>query len=139
MCSSDLEIDILNDMTNPRTMLMTEENRKNEIKSFEDKIEENKRLREMEEGEGSVVDAAEALAIENAQKAYDDALEAYNDGVDQDAELAKAKEELEELELASKSETFSPTNAYASKTPIIVGSYINDVGSAVVLNSPFKT
>ena len=129
------EIDILNDMTNPRTMLMTEENRKNEIKSFEDKIEENKRLREMEEGEGSVVDAAEALAIENAQKAYDDALEAYNDGVDQDAELAKAKEELEELELASKSETFSPTNAYASKTPIIVGSYINDVGSAVVLNS----
>ena len=38
------EIDILNDMTNPRTMLMTEENRKNEIKSFEDKIEENKIL-----------------------------------------------------------------------------------------------
>ena len=27
-------------------------------------------------------------------------------------------------------------NAYASKTPIIVGSYLNDVGSAVVLNSP---
>ena len=130
------EIDILNDMTNPRTMLMTEDNRKKEIKSFEDKIEENKRLREMEEGKGSVVDAAEALAIENAQKAYDDALEAYNDGVDQDAELAKAKEELEELELASKSETFSPTNAYASKTPIIVGSYINDIGAAVALNSP---
>ena len=35
----------------------------------------------MEEGEGSVVDAAEALAIENAQKAYDEALESYNNGV----------------------------------------------------------
>ena len=52
------------------------------------------------------------------------------------AGIDEAKEELEELELASKSETFSPTNAYASKTPIIVGSYVNDVGSAVVLNSP---
>ena len=50
--------------------------------------------------------------------------------------MAKAKEDLEELELSAKSETFSPTNAYASKTPIIVGSYVNDVGSAVVLNSP---
>ena len=49
--------------------------------------------------------------------------------------MAKAKEELEELRLSSKSETFSPTNAYASETPIIVGSYINKVGSAVVLNS----
>jgi len=39
------------------------------------------------------------------------------------------------LRLSSKSETFSPTNAYASETPIIVGSYINKVGSAVVLNS----
>ena len=90
----------------------------------------------MEEGEGSVVDAAEALAIENAQKAYDDALKSYNEGVDQEAELAKAKEELDELKLSAKSETFSPTNAYASKTAIIVGSYISDVGSAVTLNSP---
>ena len=101
-----------------------------------DLIEEQKRIREMEEGEGSIVDGAEELAIENAQKAYDDALENYNKGVDQEAELAKAKEELEELKLSARSETFSPTNAYASKTPIIVGSYINDVGSAVVLNSP---
>ena len=46
------EIDILNDMTNPRTMLMTEDNRKKEIKSFEDKIEENKRLREMDMAKG---------------------------------------------------------------------------------------
>ena len=116
----------------------------------------------MEEGEGSVVDGAEALAIENAQKAYDDALKSYNEGVDptqalaienaqkayddalksynegvdQDSELAKAKEELDELKLSAKSETFSPTNAYASKTSIIVGSYISDVGSAVTLNSP---
>ena len=75
-------------------------------------------------------------AIENAQKAYDEALESYNKGVDKAAELQQAEEELEELQLAAKSETFSPTNAYASKTPIIVGSYINDVGSAVVLNSP---
>ena len=118
----------------------------------------------MEEGEGSVVDGAEALAIENAQKAYDEALKSYNDGVDattalaienaqkaydealksyndgvdQDSELAKAKEELDELKLSAKSETFSPTNAYASKTSIIVGSYISDIdiGSAVTLNSP---
>ena len=89
----------------------------------------------MEEGEGSVVDGSEALAIENAQKAYDDALKSYNEGVDQEAELAKAKEELQELKLASKSETFSPTNAYASKTPIIVGSYINEVGAAAALNT----
>ena len=42
----------------------------------------------MEEGEGSVVDAAEALAIENAQKAYDEALESYNNGVDAAQALA---------------------------------------------------
>ena len=89
----------------------------------------------MEKGKESGIDATEALAIETAQKAYDDTLKEYNEGVDQVAELAKAKEELEELKLASRSETFSPTNAYASETPIIVGSYINKVGSAVVLNS----
>jgi exonuclease VII small subunit len=81
------------------------------------------------------VDAAEALAIENAQKAYDDALKSYNEGVDQESELTKAKEELEELKLSAKSETFSPTNAYASESPIIIGSYISDIGSAVSLNS----
>ena len=46
------------------------------------------------------------------------------------------QEELEELRLSSRSETFSPTNAYASETSLIVGSYINEVGSAVALNSP---
>ena len=130
------QIDLLKDLTNPRTIAKSQETRDEEIKNYEDLIEEQKRIREMEEGEGSVVDGAEALAIENAQKAYDDALKSYNEGVDQDSELAKAKEELDELKLSAKSETFSPTNAYASKTSIIVGSYISDVGSAVTLNSP---
>jgi hypothetical protein len=130
------QIDLLKDLTNPKTNAKSQETRDEEIKNYEDLIEEQKRIREMEEGEGSIVDGAEELAIENAQKAYDNALENYNKGVDQEAELAKAKEELEELKLSARSETFSPTNAYASKTPIIVGSYINDVGSAVVLNSP---
>ena len=129
------QISLLKDLTNPRTSAKSEQTRNDEIKSYEDLIEEQKRIREMEEGEGSVVDAAEALAIENAQKAYDDALKSYNEGVDQESELAKAKEELEELKLSAKSETFSPTNAYASDSPIVIGSYINDTGSAVSLNS----
>ena len=156
------QITLLKDLTNPRTGAKSQETRDEEIKNYEDLIEEQKRIREMEEGEGSIVDAAEALAIENAQKAYDDALKSYNEGVDaaealaienaqkayddalksynegvdQDSELAKANEELDELILSAKSETFSPTNAYASKTPIIVGSYISDSGSAVGVNTP---
>ena len=129
------QISLLKDLTNPRTIAKSEQTRKDEIKSYEDLIEEQKRIREMEEGEGSVIDGAEALAIENAQKAYDDALKSYNEGVDQESELTKAKEELEELKLSAKSETFSPTNAYASESPIIIGSYISDIGSAVSLNS----
>ena len=129
------QISLLKDLTNPRTIAKSEQTRKDEIKSYEDLIEEQKRIREMEEGDGSVVDAAEALAIENAQKAYDDALKSYNEGIDQESELTKAKEELEELKLSAKSETFSPTNAYASESPIIIGSYISDIGSAVSLNS----
>ena len=105
------------------------------IEDLEQTIEEQKRIKALEKGKESGIDATEALAIETAQKAYEDTLKEYNEGVDQVAELAKAKEELEELKLASRSETFSPTNAYASETPIIVGSYINNVGSAVVLNS----
>jgi hypothetical protein len=134
----EIQIAILKDPTNP----ITAEKMKGtgvvelEIKDYEQKIEEQKRIQNLEKGKESGIDATEALAIEVAQKAYDDAVENYNEGVDQVAELAKAKEELEELELASKSETFSPINAYASRTPIIVGSYINDVGSAVALNSP---
>ena len=129
------QISLLKDLTNPRTIAKSEQTRKDEIKSYEDLIEEQKRIREMEEGEGSVIDGAEALAIENAQKAYDDALKSYNEGVDQESELTKAKEELDELKLSAKSETFSPTNAYASESPIIIGSYISDIGSAVSLNS----
>ncbi len=155
------QIELLKDLTNPKTSAKSEQTRKDEIKNYEDLIEEQKRIREMEEGEGSVVDASEALAIENAQKAYDDALESYNNGVDASealaienaqkayddalesynngvdkaAELQQAEEELKELQLAAKSETFSPTYALASTTSIIVGSYITSVGSLVGANS----
>ena len=130
-------ITLLQDDTLPETKeKIANGTRDSEIEDLQQEIEKQKRIKDLEKGKESGIDATEALAIETAQKAYDDTLESYNEGVDQAAELAKAKEELEELELASKSETFSPTNAYASKTPIIVGSYINDVGSAVVLNSP---
>ena len=157
-----IQITLLEDLTNPKTLAKSSSEREDEIKVYEDLIEEQKRIRDLEKGKESGIDATEALAIETAQKAYDDALqvynqgisatealaietaqkayddalEEYNNGVDQASELAKAREELRELKLASKSETFSPTNAYASETPIIVGSYVNDVGSAVGLNSP---
>ena len=131
-----VQITLLKDLTNPKTLAKSSTERETEIKEFEDLIEEQKRVRDLEEGKESGINATEALAIETAQKAYDDALKSYNDGIDQAAELSKAKEELEQLRLSSRSETFSPTNAYASKTPIILGSYINETGSAVVLNSP---
>ena len=135
--NAEQSITLLQDDTIPETKeKIANGTRDSEIEDLQQEIEKQKRIKNLEKGKESGIDATEALAIETAQKAYDDTLESYNEGVDQAAELAKAKEELEELELASKSETFSPTNAYASKTPIIVGSYINDVGSAVVLNSP---
>ncbi len=134
--NANQSITLLNDDTNPQTKeKIANGTRDSEIEDLEQEIEKQKRIKNLEKGKESGIDATEVLAIETAQKAYDDTLKNYNEGVDQAAELAKAKEELEELELASRSETFSPTNAYASKTPIIVGSYINDVGSAVVLNS----
>jgi len=155
------QIELLKDLTNPKTAAKSQDTRDDEINNYEDLIEEQKRIREMEEGEGSIVDGAEALAIENAQKAYDEALESYNNGVDaakalaienaqkaydealesynkgvdKAAELQQAEEELEELQLSAKSETFSPTYALASETPIIVGSYIISEGSAVAANS----
>ena len=135
--NAEQSITLLQDDTIPETKeKIANGTRDAEVENLEQEIEKQKRIKELEKGKESGIDATEALAIETAQKVYDDTLKSYNEGVDQAAELAKAKEELEELELASKSETFSPTNAYASKTPIIVGSYINDVGSAVVLNSP---
>ncbi len=115
---------------------MSEDTRAGKKAQYEEDIKTQERIQSREAGKESGIDAAEQLAIDNAQKAYDDTLESYNEGVDRDAELAKAREELNELQLSSISETFSPTNAFASKTPIIVGSIINDLGSAVALNSP---
>jgi hypothetical protein len=115
---------------------MSEDTRAGRKAQYEEDIKTQERIQSREAGKESGVDATEQLAIDNAQKAYDDTLESYNEGVDRDAELAKAREELNELQLSSISETFSPTNAFASKTPIIAGSIINDLGSAVALNSP---
>jgi hypothetical protein len=115
---------------------MSEDTRAGRNAQYEEDIKTQERIQSREAGKESGVDATEQLAIDNAQNAYDDTLESYNEGVDRDAELAKAREELNELQLSSISETFSPTNAFASKTPIIAGSIINDLGSAVALNSP---
>ena len=54
------QIELLRDLTNPKTAAKSQDTRDDEIKNYEDLIEEQKRIREMEEGEGSVVDAAEA-------------------------------------------------------------------------------
>ena len=115
---------------------MSEGTRAGKKAQYEEDIKTQERIQSREAGKESSIDATEQLAIDNAQKSYDDTLESYNEGVDRDAELAKAREELNELQLSSISETFSPTNAFASKTPIIAGSIINDLGSAVALNSP---
>ena len=115
---------------------MSEDTRAGRKAQYEEDIKTQERIQSREAGKESGIDATEQLAIDNAQKAYDDTLESYNEGVDRDAELAKAREELNELQLSSISETFSPTNAFASQTPIITGSIINDLGSAVALNSP---
>ena len=115
---------------------MSEDTRAGRKAQYEEDIKTQERIQSREADKESGIDATEQLAIDNAQKAYDDTLESYNEGVDRDAELAKAREELNELQFSSISETFSPTNAFASKTPIIAGSIINDLGSAVALNSP---
>ena len=134
--SAEQSLTLYRDTSNPKTKEKTADGTLDgAIEDLEQSIEEQKRIKNLEKGKESGIDATEALAIETAQKGYDDTLKAYNDGVDQVAELAKEKEELEELILSSKSETFSPTNAYASKSPLIVGSYINNLGSAVLLNS----
>lgn len=133
--ASEQSLSLLRDETNPETKEKKAAGTLDaEIEDLEQSIEKQKRIKALEEGKESGVDATEALAIETAQKAYDDALEAYNEGVDEKAELEKAKEELQDLELAAKSETFSPTNAYASDTELIVGTYINKVGGAITIN-----
>ena len=134
--NAEQSLTLYRDTSNPKTKEKTADGTLDgAIEDLEQSIEEQKRIKNLEKGKESGIDATEALAIETAQKAYDDTLKAYNDGVDQVAELAKEKEELEEIILSSKSETFSPTNAYASNSPLIVGSYINNLGSAVGLNS----
>ena len=115
---------------------MSESTRAGKKAQYEEDINAQERIQNREAGKESGIDATEALAIENAQKAYDEAIESYNEGVNREAELYKAREELVELKSSAISETFSPTNAFASKTSVIVGSYINDIGSAVALNSP---
>ena len=134
--NAEQSLTLYRDASNPKTKEKTADGTLDgAIEDLDQSIEEQKRIKNLEKGKESGIDATEALAIETAQKAYDDTLKAYNDGVDQVAELAKEKEELEEIILSSKSETFSPTNAYASNSPLIVGSYINNLGSAVGLNS----
>ena len=115
---------------------MSEDTRAGKKAQYEEDIKTQERIQSREAGKESGIDATEQLAIDNAQKVYDETLDSYNEGIDRDAELAKAREELNELQLSSISETFSPTNAFAAKTPIIAGSIINDLGSAVALNSP---
>ena len=44
------------------------------IEDLEQTIEEQKRIKALEKGKESGIDATEALAIETAQKAYDDVL-----------------------------------------------------------------
>ena len=104
---AEQSLTLYRDETNPKTKEKTADGTLDaEIEDLEQTIEEQKRIKALEKGKESGIDATEALAIETAQKAYDDTLESYNEGVDQAAELAKAKEELEELELASKIRNF---------------------------------
>ena len=114
---------------------MSEDTREAREAEYEEDIKVQERIKNREAGKESSINATEALAIENAQKAYDDVLESYNEGINKDAELNKAKDELAELKLSATSETFSPTYALASKTSIIVGSHISSEGSAVAVNS----
>ena len=115
---------------------LSDETRASKKEEYEEQIEEKKRLQAKEEGKGSVIDADEALIIENSQNAYDDALKSYNEGAKLEANLEKAKEELQDLELAAGSETFSPTNALSLKSSINVGSHIIKVGDAIAAASP---
>ena len=134
--AADAEIDRIRDLIDElQYESMSEDTREGKKAAYEEDIKSQERIKVREAGKESVIDASEALAIENAQKAYDDALESYAEGVNRDAELEKAREELVELRLSSTSETFSPAYALASQTAIIVGSYVSSEGSAVGVNS----
>ena len=83
-----IQITLLEDLTNPKTLAKSSSERQDEIKVYEDLIEEQKRIRDLEKGKESGIDATEALAIETAQKAYDDALQVYNQGISATEALA---------------------------------------------------
>jgi len=104
--------------------------------NFEFDIQEQERIQAKEVGKDSVIDADEALTIENTHKAYENALESYNEGARQEANLEKAQEELANLELLAQSETFSPTNALSLKSSINIGSHVVKVGDAIIAASP---
>ena len=94
--NAEQSISLLQDDSNPQTKEKIEnDTRDSEIQDLRDEIEKQKRIKDLEKGKESGIDATEALAIETAQKAFDDTLKSYNEGVDQAAELEKAKEELE--------------------------------------------
>ena len=57
---------------------MSETTRAGKKADYEEDIKAQERIKSREAGKESGIDATEALAIENAQKAYDEALESYN-------------------------------------------------------------
>ena len=93
--NAEQSITLLQDDTIPETKeKIANGTRDSEIEDLQQEIEKQKRIKDLEKGKESGIDATEALAIETAQKAYDDTLESYNEGVDQAAELAKQKRSL---------------------------------------------
>ena len=86
--NAEQSITLLQDDTIPETKeKIANGTRDSEIEDLQQEIEKQKRIKDLEKGKESGIDATEALAIETAQKAYDDTLESYNEGVDQAAEL----------------------------------------------------
>ena len=118
---------------------LSEDTRTARKENFEFDIQEQERIQAKEAGKESGIDADEALIIENAKTAYENALESYSEGAKQEANLEKAQEELANLELLAQSETFSPTNALSLKSPINVGSHVVKVGDTIVAGSSMYT
>ncbi len=78
--NAEQSITLLQDDTIPETKeKIANGTRDSEIESLEQEIEKQKRIKDLEKGKESRIDATEALAIETAQKAYDDTLESYNE------------------------------------------------------------